>query len=53
MNETHKCGQALEAESGSPGDVTQTKDGAVRMELLVISTFLQIGVIGGFKNIGP
>lgn len=50
---TNKCGHVLEVVTGSPGDVSQTKDGAVRVELLIISAILQIGIISCVKNVGP
>lgn len=44
---TYKCGHVLEVVSSSSGDVAQAKDGAVGVELLVISASLQIGLVGG------
>lgn len=49
---TDKCCHVSETVSCSRGDVSQSKDGAVRMELFIISAF-QVGHISCLQNVGP
>lgn len=50
---TDICAQVLEFESSPSDDVSQAKDGTVRVQLLIITAFHQVGFVGRFENIGP